>query len=126
MHDTLIDAHHGLAVTAVLFTAFWVLIVLGAPRRPVRLGRLGRPVFTGAMMSTGAAGITGLLLLASGKWLTMAFPWVGVAAVTGYGMAGAHSRRSLRSGQKASAGFAAVVQLLLLAAAFALMEAKPF
>ena len=48
---------------------------------------LSRPVYSGAMASTGLAGLTGLILAFAGGFATMAFPWIGLVAVVGHALA---------------------------------------
>lgn len=54
------------------------------------------------------------------------FPWLGLAAVAGHGIAGVRSRKALTAGAKTSALVAAACQIVLLVAAYGLMTVKPF
>lgn len=126
MQTLLIELHRGLSVLAFSLTAAWATIVIAAPHRPVRLGTLGRCIYLGAMATTGLTGVSGLFLLASAPWFAMGFPWVGLAAVAGHGVAGARGRRALAEGRRVAAINAVMLQILVLLVAFGLMLAKPF
>lgn len=126
MQTPLIELHRALSVLAFSLTAAWAAIVLAAPQRPVRLGKLGRCIYFGAMATTGLTGVSGLFLLASAPWLAMGFPWVGLAAVAGHGVAGVWGRRALAAGRKLAAINVVTLQILFLVVAFCLMLAKPF
>ena len=127
MYTMFNHSHQGLALLSLLLTLGWAAMVLLAPRTVATLGRPQRLCYIGAMATTGLVGVTGLLLgLLQGSWMTMLFPWLGLAAVIGHGIAGVRSRKTLIAGQKAAAVVAVIVQVLLLVAAYGLMTVKPF
>lgn len=120
------EAHRGLAILSVLFTLGWLGVVLAVPSASAGLKRPQRLVYAGAMASTGLVGLTGLVVTAMGPWLATVFPWLGLAAVAGHGIAGARSRKALLSNGRAAATAAAICQVVLLVAAYGLMTVKPF
>ncbi len=125
MYPILSEAHRGLAMLAPLLTAGWAAIVLiSDPAQALGPGR--RAVYLGAMISTGLVGVTGLVIVALGPYLTMIFPWLGLALVAAHGMAGARSRRAFMAGAKSRAVVAAGLAVLALLVAYGLMVAKPF
>ena len=127
MYTMFNHSHQGLALLALLLTLGWAAVVLLAPRTTQPLGRMQRLCYIGAMAATGLAGLTGLLLvLLQSSWMTLLFPWLGLVAVVGNGIAGARSRKALIAGNRALAIVAVVVQILLLVAAYGLMTVKPF
>lgn len=128
MYELFNHAHKGLAMLSVLLTMGWAGVALTASRAVAGLGRPYRLVYAGAMVTTGLVGLSGLVLVAAGKgiWLSQAFPWLGLAAIVGHGIAGARSRRALLAGERVPAVAAGALQLLLLVAAYGLMTLKPF
>ena len=128
MYELFNHAHKGLAMLSVLLTIGWAGVVLFAPRAAAGLVRTQRMVYVGAMASTGLTGVSGLVIvaLALGAWLVMLFPWLGVLAVVGHGIAGVRSRKALVAGNRAGALVAVVLQILFLVAAYGLMTVKPF
>lgn len=127
MYTMFNHSHQGLALLALLLTLGWAAVVLMAPRTTQSLGRMQRLCYIGAMAATGLAGITGLMLvLLQSTWMSLLFPWLGLVAVVGHGIAGARSRKALIAGNRALAIVAVVVQILLLVAAYGLMTVKPF
>lgn len=125
MYHVFNHAHQGLAMLSVLLTIGWAAVVLFAPRVP-DLGRVQRLVYVGAMASTGLAGLSGLVLVAlESGWLTMLFPWLGLAAVAGHGICGKRSRKALVAQSRVPALALVALQLLLLIAAYGLMTVKP-
>ena len=128
MYTAFNHGHQGLALLSLLLTIAWAGAVLFAPRVNAALGRTQRLFYVGAMAATGLAGVTGLALvmLGQGAWLTLLFPWLGLVAVIGHGIAGVRSRKALMAGNKTLATVAVVVQILLLVAAYGLMTVKPF
>ncbi len=123
MYGLLLMSHMGLAVLALLLTLGWAALVVAAKAGP---GRSSRPVYVGAMASTGLAGVTGVVLAFAGGFATMAFPWIGLVAVAGHGFAGARSRRFLAAARQGAATAAAALQVVLLLVAYGVMTTKPF
>ena len=123
MYATLLKSHVGLAVLALLSTLGWAAIVVLAKSAP---GRSSRLAYIGAIASTGLAGVTGVVLAFAGGFATMAFPWIGLVAVAGHGLAGARSRRFVAADRKGAAIAAAALQVVLLLVAYGVMTAKPF
>ena len=123
MYALLLNAHVGLAVLALLLTLGWGAFVVAAKAAP---GRWSRLAYVGAMASTGLVGVTGVIAAFAGGFATMAFPWIGLVAVVGHGVAGARSRRLLVGNRKAAAIAAAASQVALLLVAYGVMTAKPF
>lgn len=128
MYKLFNHGHQGLALLSLLLTIGWAVVVLFTPRITAALGRTQRLFYIGSMAATGLAGVTGLVLvaLATGSWLALLFPWLGLVAVAGHGFAGVRSRKALLAGNKTVAVVAVVVQILLLVAAYGLMTVKPF
>jgi len=123
MYAMLLRSHVGLAVLALLLTLGWAAFVVAAKAGPRRSSRL---VYVGAIASTGLVGVTGVILAFAGGFATMAFPWIGLVAVAGHGVAGARSRRFLAADRKGAAIAAAALQVVLLLIAYGVMTAKPF
>ena len=123
MYALLLKAHVGVAVLALLLTLGWGAIVVATAAGPSRSSRL---VYIGAMASTGLTGVTGVIAAFAGGFATMAFPWIGLVAVAGHGVAGARSRRFLAADRKSAAIAAAALQVALLLVAYGVMTAKPF
>jgi len=127
MYKLFNHGHQGLAMLSLLLTIGWAVVVLLAPRVTAALGRTQRLFYIGAMVATGLAGVSGLVLvLLQSSWMALLFPWLGLVAVAGHGFAGARSRKALLAGKKPVAIAAVVVQILLLIAAYGLMTVKPF
>lgn len=126
MYNIFNEAHRGLAILSLLLTLGWAGLLLAARQPMAELARPHRLVYAGAMASTGLVGITGIVVTAMGPWMATLFPWLGLVAVAGHGVAGARSRRALVAGDRTSALVAAGVQIVLLAAAYGLMTVKPF
>jgi hypothetical protein len=127
MYEILSGAHKGLAMLSVILTLCWTFVVLAASRTgPLKLARLHRLAYVGAMASTGLVAITGLAVMAAGSWLATAFPWAGLVAVAGHGIAGARSRSALVAGNGGAAIGATIFQIALLFVAYGLMTVKPF
>jgi hypothetical protein len=123
MYVTLVKAHAGLAVLALALTLVWAVMVVAAKAGP---GRASRLAYVGAVASTGLVGLTGVILAFAGGFVTMAFPWIGLVAVAGHGIAGARSQRFLAADRRGAAIAAAAVQVALLLVAYGVMTAKPF
>jgi hypothetical protein len=123
MYALLLMSHAGLAVLALLLTLGWAALVVAGSVGP---SRWSRPVYSGAMASTGLVGVTGLILAFAGGFAKMAFPWIGLVAVVGHALAGARSRRFLAADRKGAAIAAVALQVALLLVAYGVMSAKPF
>jgi hypothetical protein len=123
MYAILLNAHIGLAVLALLLTLGWAAIVVAASAGP---GRSSRVVYIGAMASTGLVGVTGVIAAFAGGFATMAFPWIGLVAIAGHGLAGVRSRRYLAADRKRAAIGAAALQVVLLLVAYGVMTARLF
>ncbi|WP_454858877.1 hypothetical protein [Rhizobium binxianense] len=127
MYEMLNEVHRGFAILAVILTLCWAGMVLMAQKiRTIELGRVQRLVYVGATAFTGLVGVTGLAAMVIGQWLAMVFPWVGLLAVVGHGVAGSHSRKALAAGNKRAALTGAFVQFALLIFTYGLMTVKPF
>jgi hypothetical protein len=123
MYVILLSAHVGLAVLALLLTLGWASFVVAATAAP---GRSSRLVYIGAMASTGLVGVTGVIAAFAGGFATMAFPWIGLVAIIGHGVAGVRSRRDLAENRRGAAIAAAGLQVVLLLVAYGVMTAKLF
>ena len=123
MYAMLLKSHAGLAGLALLLTLGWAAFVIVAKASS---GRSSRLVYIGAIASTGLVGLTGIILAFAGGFATSAFPWVGLVAVAGHGVAGARSRRFLAADRKGAAIAVAALQVVLLLVAYGVMTAKPF
>lgn len=127
MYTMFNHSHQGLALLSLLLTLGWAGVVMFAPQGLGGLGGVRRLCYVGAMALTGLVGVTGLLLmLVNSAWMSLLFPWLGLAAVVVHGFAGVRSRKALLAGNKGTAVVAVIVQILLLVAAYGLMTVKPF
>ncbi|TBW37632.1 hypothetical protein EYW49_11030 [Siculibacillus lacustris] len=122
----LIEAHRGLAMLAVLATVGWAAAALFTPLASGGLGRLHRLSYVAAMATTGLAGLTGLVVVVLGTAPAALYPWFGLVAIIGHGVAGARARRALVVGRRDTVVAGVAVQGLLLLAAYGVMTVKPF
>ncbi|CAO3439143.1 hypothetical protein [Azospirillum argentinense] len=83
-------------------------------------------LYVAAMATTGFAGLTGLAITFAGPWSQMLFPYVGVAAVAGHGMAGKAVKGALMRGGRGITAFGVSLQAAILLAAAGIMATKPF
>ncbi|SFB74293.1 hypothetical protein [Tropicimonas isoalkanivorans] len=126
MYTAFSEAHRGFAMLGCLTTVLWALAALIPTIRHRPAPRLWRPLFIAAMATTGLSGLTGLVVLFFGGWLSFIFPWLGIVAIALHGMAGARGRKALEAGAAGPLAVALTVQILALVVAYALMIAKPF
>lgn len=124
MYDFFFEAHRGLSVLSLLFTLGWGGIVFSAQPGTAALGGLQRLVYIGALAFTGLLGLSGLAVI--GPWFTMLFPWLGLFAIVGHGIAGARSRKALAAGDKQKALLLVALQTILIIVALLLMVFKTF
>lgn len=126
MYNAFYEAHRGLAMLGCLTTVLWAIFALVPTlnRRPPF--RLWKPAYIAAMASTGLSGITGLVILWLGNWLTFVFPWLGLVAVALHGVAGVRGRKALALGASGPLAIALIVQIVTLIAIYGLMTVKPF
>ena len=120
------EAHRGFAILGCLTTVLWAALALWPTlqRRPAP--RLWRPTYIAAMATTGLSGVTGLVVLFMGHWLTFVFPWLGLVAVALHGVAGVRGRKALAVGASGRLATALIVQIVTLIAIYGLMTVKPF
>lgn len=126
MYAAFFGAHHGFAMLGLLFTFVWAALAPlpagSALARPI----IRRSAYIGAMATTGLSGVTGLVVMWLGGWLTFLFPWIGLAGVALHGVAGVRSRKALAAGAKGTLLAALAVQVLTLLVVYWLMMEKPF
>jgi hypothetical protein len=124
MYQALYEAHRGLGMLSVALSVVWAVVALvpALRRRP----RLWRPAYGLAMGVTGLSGLSGLAVMWSGSWLGLIFPWLGLAGFVVYSIAGARGRRALVAGDVSRLAGTVVIQLVVLAAVYALMYFRPF
>lgn len=126
MYAALFGAHHGFAMLGVLLTLAWAALAPLPAGSPLARPLFRRTAYIGAMATTGLSGITGLVLIWLGGWLTFVFPWLGLAGVALHGVAGVRSRKALAAGAKRELLAALTVQILTLLVIYWLMMEKPF
>jgi len=128
MYELVNQSHKGFAILSLLLSFGWLGLVLSAPRTAAPIRRGAKLAYIGAMASTGLVGLSGLALagLASGAWLKVWFPWLGLVAVVAHGICGVQSRKALVTGDWIRARIAVTLQVSLLIAAYGLMTVKPF
>lgn len=128
MYETLVKAHGGLAILALLLSLGWTGVALAGPSGAVaRVGGLRKAVYIGAVAITSLVGLLGLVLVGfNPDWAGQVFTWVGIAVLVAYPILGAKSRRAHAGGEKAAAIGLSVAMLAILAITYWLMLAKPF
>ena len=126
MYTAIYEAHRGFAMLGVALTVVWAALALlpALTGRPV--SRLWRPAYILAMATTGLSGITGLVVLWLGNWLSFVFPGLGLAAVALHGVAGVRGRKALAAGAGGALKAALAVQIVTLVVVYALMTLRPF
>ncbi|WP_026784084.1 hypothetical protein [Pleomorphomonas koreensis] len=126
MYTALYEAHRGFAMLGCLTTVLWAAFALipTLQRRPP--SRLWRPFYISAMATTGLSGVTGLVILWYGAFLTFVFPWLGLVAVALHGVAGVRGRKALAVGAAGTLAAAVIVQIVTLVVIYGLMTVKPF
>ncbi|WP_370677038.1 hypothetical protein [Pleomorphomonas sp. PLEO] len=126
MYTAFYEAHRGFAMLGCLTTVLWAALALLPTLRRQSPSRLWRPAYITAMATTGLSGITGLVVLWMGNWLTFVFPWLGLLAVALHGLAGVRGRKALALGASGPLAIALLVQVVTLIAIYGLMTVKPF
>jgi hypothetical protein len=126
MYTAFYEAHRGFAMLGCLATIVWALLALIPTLRGQAAPRLWKPTYIAAMATTGLSGVTGLVVLWMGNWLTFVFPWLGLVAVALHGVAGVRGRKALAVGASGRLATALIVQIVTLIAIYGLMTVKPF
>ncbi|MBO0661120.1 hypothetical protein LQ948_00905 [Jiella sp. MQZ9-1] len=128
MYETLIKAHGGLAMLAVLLSLGWTGVALAGPSGAAGMVTgIRKVVYIGAVAVTSLVGLLGLVLVGlRPDWAGSAFTWIGLATLVFYPILGARSRRAHAAGQKGAAIGLSVAMLLLLLVTYWVMMAKPF
>jgi hypothetical protein len=126
MYQAFYEAHRGFAMLGCLTTVLWAALALVPTLRKQLPSRLWKPTYIAAMVTTGLSGITGLVVLWVGNWLTFVFPWLGLVAVALHGVAGVRGRKALAAGASGPLTIALLVQIVTLIAIYGLMTVKPF
>ncbi|NDW07206.1 hypothetical protein [Jiella pacifica] len=128
MYETLVKAHGGLAMLALLLSIGWTGVALTAPSGAVSaVGGMRKAVYVGAVALTSLVGVLGLVLVAMmPEWMGQVFTWVGLAVLVGYPILGAKSRRAYAAGEKTTAIGLSVAMLALVVFVYWVMVAKPF
>lgn len=126
MYQALYEAHRGFAILGCLTTVVWAALALLPTLRNRPAPGLWRPTYIAAMATTGLSGVTGLVVLWMGNWLTFVFPWLGLVAVALHGVAGVRGRKALAAGASGRLAIALIVQIVTLIAIYGLMTVKPF
>ena len=126
MYTAFYEAHRGFAMLGCLATVVWALLALIPTLRNRPAPGLWRPTYIAAMATTGLSGVTGLVLMWMGNWLTFVFPWLGLLAVALHGVAGVRGRKALANGAAGPLAIAVTVQIVTLIVIYGLMTVKPF
>ena len=126
MYQAFYEAHRGLAMLACLTTVLWAILALVPTLRQQSPSRLWKPTYIAAMATTGLSGVTGLVVVWMGGWLSFVFPWLGLVAVALHGIAGVRGRKALAIGASSPLAVALAVQIVTLIAIYGLMTVKPF
>ena len=126
MYIALSAAHRGFAILGCLTTVVWAALALLPTLRNRPAPGLWRPTYIAAMATTGLSGVTGLVLMWMGNWLTFVFPWLGLAAIALHGVAGVRGRKALAIGAAGPLAIAVTVQIVTLIVIYGLMTVKPF
>ncbi len=126
MYTAFSEAHRGFAMLGCLTTVLWAALALWPTLQHRPAPRLWRPTYIAAMATTGLSGVTGLVVLFMGNWLTFVFPWLGLLAVALHGVAGVRGRKALAIGAAGPLAIAVTVQIVTLIVIYGLMTLKPF
>ena len=126
MYTAFYEAHRGFAILGCLATVAWAALALLPTLRNRPAPRLWKPTYIAAMATTGLSGVTGLVVLWMGNWLTFVFPWLCLVAVALHGVAGVRGRKALAVGASGRLATALIVQIVTLIAIYGLMTVKPF
>ncbi len=126
MYTAFYEAHRGLAMIGCLTTVLWAIAALVPTLANRPAPRVWRPLYIAALATTGLSGVTGLVVLWMGDWLTYIFPWLGLVAVALHGMAGTRGRRALAAGATGPLAGAILIQIAAIFLAYGLMVARPF
>ncbi|MCG5242310.1 hypothetical protein [Azospirillum doebereinerae] len=124
MYDVAMMLHRLTAVLAILGTLVWAFGALRGAAPGLTARRKG--LYVAAMASTGIAGLTGLAVTFAGPWASMLFPYLGLAAVAGHGVAGGMAKRAVIAGSRKTVAGAVAIQVVMLLVASYLMAVKPF
>ncbi|WAP70270.1 hypothetical protein [Jiella pelagia] len=128
MYETLVKAHGGLALLALLLSLGWTGVTLTAPSGVVSaVSGMRKGVYVGAVALTSLVGLLGVVLLAMmPDWAGQAFTWVGLVVLVAYPILGARSRRAYAGGDKGQAIGLSLAMLAVLVFTYWVMVAKPF
>ena len=126
MYQAFYEAHRGFAMLGCLTTVLWAALALIPTLRQQTPSRLWKPTYVAAMATTGLSGVTGLVILWLGNWLTFVFPWLGLLAIALHGVAGVRGRKALAIGAAGPLAIAVTVQIVTLIVIYGLMTVKPF
>ncbi|MAU94673.1 MAG: hypothetical protein CMP81_02115 [Fulvimarina sp.] len=128
MYETLVKAHGGLALLALLLSLGWTGVALTAPSGAVSaVSGMRKGVYVGAVALTSLVGLLGVVLLAMmPDWAGQAFTWVGLVVLVAYPILGARSRRAYAGGDKGQAIGLSLAMLAILVFTYWVMVAKPF
>lgn len=128
MYETLVKAHGGLALLALLLSLGWTGVTLTAPSGIVSaVSGMRKGVYVGAVALTSLVGLLGVVLLAMmPDWAGQAFTWVGLVVLVAYPILGARSRRAYAGGDKGMAIGLSLAMLAILVFTYWVMVAKPF
>lgn len=127
MYIALKHAHLTGAILSLALTLAWSFAAWTAPpatpeARPGRISAL----YIAHRACGGLAGLSGLLVTFVGPWQAMLFPYLGLTAFIAHGYAAAVSKREFvsGSGRDRRRRTALVLQVLAIAVAWAVMNAK--
>lgn len=126
MYDVAMMLHRLTAVLSILGTLAWAVWALRGTGMAYGMTAGRKKLYIAAMATTGIAGVTGIAVTVFGPWMQMLFPYLGLAAVAGHGVAGGMAKRALAAGRRPTVAGAVAVQVVLLLAASYLMAVKPF
>ncbi|MBO0903950.1 hypothetical protein [Jiella sonneratiae] len=128
MYETLVKAHGGLAMLALLLSLGWTGVALAGPSGAVAaVAGWRKAVYVGAVAIVSLVGLLGLGLVGfNPDWAGQIFTWVGIVVLVAYPILGAKSRRAYASGEKGTAIGLSIAMLALVVLAYFVMTAKPF
>src|SRR4051812_40995821 len=86
MYAFLVHLHPAASLLSLAATLAWGWAAMSHSAGAGMTGRR-KGLYVAAMATTGFAGLTGLAITVAGPWSQMVFPYVGLAAVAGHGMA---------------------------------------
>ncbi|THF63636.1 hypothetical protein E6C76_13660 [Pseudothauera nasutitermitis] len=117
--------HLATAVLSLLLAFVWTLAAWRAASAPGGQPGKVRVFYILDQAAAGLAGLSGLLVTLVGPWKLMLFPYIGLVAFIGHGLAAGAAWRTLMSGRKAVPKTALILQNLALLLAAYVMAAKP-